>query len=60
MPKSKALLKVSVYREVADLNSYQITEIIEAFKRDYLGQGLVNKYRLTRQAFRQLRELSRL
>ncbi len=57
MPRSKAVLEP---REMEDLSSYQITEIINAFKRDYLGQGIVNKYRITRSAFRKLRELSRL
>lgn len=47
-------------RSLIELSSFEITEIIQAFKRDYLGQGIVSKYRLTREAFRQLRELSRL
>ncbi|EJY3357267.1 hypothetical protein OGA58_004473 [Salmonella enterica] len=46
-------------REYQDLTAAERREIVNAFKRDYLGQGLVNKYRLSREAFRQLRQESR-
>jgi len=53
-------IKTKEPRSLDDLSSIERCEIIQAFKRDYLGQGIVNQYRLTREAFRQLRELSRL
>lgn len=48
------------FREYHELNEIEKAHIRQRFKLDYLGQGFIDRYRLTREAFRKLREESRL
>lgn len=52
-------MKAKKYRDYHELNDIERANIRQAFKLDYQGYRFIDRFRITREAFRELKEQSR-
>ncbi|EMC1489653.1 hypothetical protein VAA96_004531 [Salmonella enterica] len=52
--------KIKHYREYHELPEIERMQIRQAFKLDYQGYRFIDRYLISREAFRELKEQSRL